>query len=320
MVNHLCHSLGRNGVTAMRVEWYAGPWPAAFPYGTPDDGNLWEQFFEPLAFDTYPDAVITAQGFADERMTDFSAYRHIYKQRRWRRAYHGVIARYIRLRPHLRAAIDTLYAKRLRGYYCVGVHYRNVRHSRECPEQIPPIAEFIRRTRQLIHGHRDARVFLATDVEEAVEQFRQAFGDQLICQAGLLRADRDGDLHCHHTPATSSVRFGEQVVTDCFVLAKCDVMLHITSNVATAAACINPALKLVYCERSAARGLLLYAVRRAVVLALVPHGEPPAWWRGMMAGLRLLGIDGAIAPDARERLARMMWPRGRRRALPRAAL
>lgn len=268
VVNHLHHSLGRNGVAAIYVDWRARPRLNSFPYGTEADGNLWEQFFEPLAFDTYPETIARKGFFADHRMTNFLAYLRIYKLRRWRRAYHRVLAKYIRLKPRLRAAIDRFYAERLRGHYCVGVHYRNVRHSLECPERIPSIVEFIQRTRRLIHGHADARVFLATDVEEAVELFQWAFGDQLVYQAGVVRASRDGDLHSHHRRQDASVSFGEQVVTDCYLLARCDVLLHITSNVATAAACINPALKLVYCERSALGGLCRYGVKRVVNLVL----------------------------------------------------
>jgi hypothetical protein len=260
VANHLCHTLGRRGVSAVRVDWQLTPDFRYFPYGAPADGNLWDRFFEPLAFPSFPDKEIVTDTFSKPLMTDVRAYLHIYKLGRYRRRYHRAYRDYIRLRPHLQARVEAL-ASRFSGRYCVGVHYRNQHHSIECPEPIPPVAEFIRRTRELIAGHPGAGIFLATDVEAAVRQYTAAFGDRVIHQAGVPRAGEESDDHYHHL-RQGSIGLGEDVAIDCYVLARCDALLHVTSNIATAAACLNPDLRLVYCERSAWRGLARYPLVR----------------------------------------------------------
>jgi hypothetical protein len=57
-----------------------------------------------------------------------------------------------------------------------------------------------------------------------------------------------GEDHIHHGSAEPARELGEQALVDCLLLARCDTVLHITSNLATAVGYINPALRMVYCE------------------------------------------------------------------------
>jgi hypothetical protein len=54
--------------------------------------------------------------------------------------------------------------------------------------------------------------------------------------------------HVHHDNREPNLALGEEVLTDCLLLARCESLVHINSNVATAAGYINPALKMVFCE------------------------------------------------------------------------
>ena len=53
VMTHLFSSI-KNGIAAIKVSWM---WDDSFdgcPYGTSQDGNLWEIFFEPLKFNYIP--------------------------------------------------------------------------------------------------------------------------------------------------------------------------------------------------------------------------------------------------------------------------
>lgn len=266
VVNHLDRSLGRKGVEAVRVDWTAPGGHVRdrnFSYGTSESGNLWEEFFEPLAFPWFPAETRATSDFADHTMTNQAAYLHVYKLGGHRRQrYHELYRRHIRVRPDILARVEAWHASELGGRPAIGVHYRNQQHSCECPEPIPDVSVFVRRTEALLRKEQGGKVFLATDVEEAVERFSRAFGDRVVVQRTATRAQRANDEQIHHEHSAPSVGMGIEVLIDCLMLARCHTMLHVTSNVATAASYMNPQLKLVYVERSPLRGLSFYFLRK----------------------------------------------------------
>jgi hypothetical protein len=259
VVNRLAHSIGQNGIAALRVDWYIGPAKPFWPYGTAVDGNLWEMYFEPIEFEMFPLVEKIVSGYANYQMTGLRAY-YMYKtDRHWRARYHAAYTRYIRLKPFIQQQVTDFYQQQLAGKFCVGVHFRNSFHSPlECPEPNLPLGEYLSRTRAVLAHRSDGVVFLATDVAEAVDRFHDEFGDRLIYQPTVLRAQRDGDREAFGEHQPASFQAGLAVLLDCFLLAKCNALLHVTSNIATAAGYLNPDLKMIYCERSPAVGMLRY--------------------------------------------------------------
>ena len=161
------------------------------------------------------------------------------------------------------------------GHFCVGVHWRHSDHDHENLFPIPRPDVFIARAKKLLPGDRSWRVCLATDTETAVSAFEAAFGDRLVVQQGAARAESTTRMQLHDDRENPSTDHGEAVLVDCLLLARCDVLLHVTSNVATAAGYINPDMKMVYCEapHQAAIGYLwaigeaARAIQRKVVRA-----------------------------------------------------
>jgi len=246
VVNHLHHSLGRDGCAAVRVDWRVGGEMPFFVYGTTQDGELWQRFFEPLAFPNAPRAERSTWSYADLSMTGLHAYSMYKRGLAWRIAYGRTFAEHVRVRDDLRRRARELWRDGGAGERCVGVHYRHPGHGHECPRPIPPIDVFIERTRRLLRGRGLASVVLATDVHEAVESFRAAFGDRLLVQPGVARAHAAG--HQGKRDVQPSVALGEQALIDALLLARCEVMLHTVSNLATAVGYMNPRLRMVYCE------------------------------------------------------------------------
>jgi hypothetical protein len=246
VVNHLHHSLGREGCAAVRVEWHTGEDIPLFVYGTAQDGELWRRFFEPLAFPNAPRNKRVTSDYANLSMTGLHAYRMYKRGSGWRTAYGRAFAKHVRVREELRRFVDHLWQGVGGDRRCVGVHFRHSGHSHECPREIPQIDAVIDRTRRQLRGEGSAAVVLATDVREAVDGFRDAFGERLLVQPDVARAPAAMTQYDWGLPPCTAL--GEQALIDALLLARCDVLLHTTSNLATAVGYMNPRLRMIYCE------------------------------------------------------------------------
>lgn len=272
VVCHLHGSLGRGGVKAIAVDWTVRD-QAEFAYGTAADGNLWDRFFEPLAFDSFPASVKLAEGFPDLMMTQAYAMTHMGS--RWRRRYHGVFRKHIRISPAIAARAEGLMPV-AGGDFLIGVHYRHPAHAIELIHPMPPPRQFIDFVHRL--APRDGRWFvvLATDMAEAAEQFRDAFGNRLVIQPGTVRIARTSEVETHSGGAEPSAALGEQVLVDALMLAHCNALIHVSSNLTTAVGYMNPRLRMVYCESPGERlrgtlwsaGRLLKEKRRRILVKL----------------------------------------------------
>jgi hypothetical protein len=277
--------LGKDGVRAAEVLWRVSPDARQFAYGARDHPNPWLHYFEPLPFADPPTPRLEVKTYprtGAHQIVGKDAYA-VYKiDPFWRRRYSGLYSRFVRPRPFLVARADAIFEAGLAGVFRLGVHYRNPRHGHECLDPIPPPEAFIARARRILAGAGPARVFLASDYQPAVDAFEAAFGSMLVVQPAVQRATAEDHDQVHHVRPEPSFALGEQVLVDCLLLARCEALLHVTSNVATAAAIINPRLKLIYCETpaQAARGYVwaLWRLARwwARPLRPPPHKRRPA--------------------------------------------
>ena len=246
VVNHLHHSLGREGCAAVRVVWHASKDIPLFVYGTAQDGELWRRFFEPLTFPNAPRIKRITSTYADLSMTGLHAYNMYKRDSEWRTAYGRVFTEHVHVREELHHRVDELWQGIGAGRRCIGVHFRHSGHSHECPREIPRIDAVIHQTRRQLKGKGSAAVVLATDVREAVDSFRDAFGERLLVQPDVVRASAAMTQYDWGLPPCTAL--GEQALIDALLLARCDVLLHTTSNLATAVGYMNPRLRMIYCE------------------------------------------------------------------------
>jgi len=251
VVDHLCSDLGRGGVRAVSVDWTVPSDDIGFSFGRPADGNLWNHFFEPLAFDHFPKSIKFARGFSNRMMTQ--AYAMTHTGSAWRGRYHRAFAQHIRVRPHIIRRVEELMPPPSAGNFLIGAHVRHPVHQLEQIHPIPSAREFIDEVRRRIPRQGSCRVVLATDVEESAGEFRKSFGSSLIIQSNASRAATGKDLSVDAGGKPPSVALGEQVLVDALMLARCDIVVHITSNVATAVGYMNPHARLVHCETSGQR-------------------------------------------------------------------
>ncbi len=253
VVDHLCSDLGRGGVKAVSVDWTVPSNEHRCSFGRPADGNLWNLFFEPLAFDRFPESIKVARGFSNTMMTAKQAYAMAHTGSGWRHRYHKAFADHIRIRPHITARVDALMPPATAGHFLIGAHVRHPVHAGEQIHLMPSPRDFIDRIRGLIPREGSWRVVLATDVEETADEFRKLFGGNLILQPNVARAATASDVSTDAGGKPPAVALGEQVLIDALMLARCDVFVHITSNVATAVGYMNPHVRMVHCETRSER-------------------------------------------------------------------
>jgi hypothetical protein len=255
VMNHLVCSLHRYGVKAIEVDWSIkkGRNFDFFFYGTHKDGNIWEHFFDQPSFPPYAYVMRKKTSrYRDYSITGKNAY-NLYKSGAgWRQQYHSVFKKYIRIKPHIMQKVEQIYSRHLAGKYCIGVQIRNEAHKREQPDgQMPPLEHYMAEVTHIISSKKEeVKIFLATDVEEYITRFKDVFGEKVFTQTDVSRLqesprnpeERIGYLY------DPDLKLAEDVLNDCLLLAKCDVLIHRVSNVATAVGYINPSIPMIYCQ------------------------------------------------------------------------
>lgn len=260
----------------------------SFCYGSPADGNIYLKLFEPLPYEQvrveqYDDDDWLTAGSVyrddyNEKLEPNLTYIHAYKLYRdadfpaWRERYHSVVAKYVKLQPRIADEIDAVAREYLDGHFVIGAHVRHPSHAIEQPGgRVPTVDLFKEHIDQQIRiaeasQPKPVRIFLATDQSSVVEYFRGCYGDRLVwIDATRTTAEQEKyfeslpdeekmteGFQIQHIMAAdkskNSIRMAEDVIKDTWLLARCDVFVHITSNIATAVAFLNPRSKMVYCE------------------------------------------------------------------------
>ncbi len=244
VVSVLHHEVDAGRYERAFVDWTIRSPIPHFRYGSPADGNIWERLFDPVGVAPDGDDFEIAGPFGWGGMPTGDFAYDMYKSgRQWRDRYGAAAQKYIKVRPEIVAEVNRIFDVTTRPM--IGIHYRHPGHNYECPNPIPPVSEFVRRARKIARG-REVAVVLATDVENVVDEFRAAFGANLVVQPGVQRSTNDAQRH--ERTGDGSLEDARQVLVDALMLARCDVVIHVTSNIVTAVGYLNPALRMVYCE------------------------------------------------------------------------
>ena len=254
VMNHLVCSLHHYGVMAIEADWNIKKKSKFnnFFYGTYKDGNIWEHFFEQPSFP--PHSLImrrTTTFYRDLSITGKNVYSLYKSGAGWRQQYHSAFKEYIRIKPHILREVEHTYSQYLAERYCIGVHIRNNVIKGEQPDgQMPPLEHYMAEIRRIIFSKKgEVKIFLATDVEEYVERFKNVFGEKIVTQKDVTRlqfpSNTEEGIIYRYNP---NLKWGEDVVKDCLLLTKCDVLVHRVSNIATAAGYINPSIPMIYCQ------------------------------------------------------------------------
>jgi hypothetical protein len=262
VINRLANTVGQDDIGV--VNWQANQVvrdgvvvrQAQFPYGAPADGNLWNRFFEPLPF--VPNRSIHYQQRdiweIDHCGMCFGTYRawgkracrlYSLNNQRWREKYHAVYKRYIRLRPGIMERVESFRRQYLNRSDCIGVHIRHAGHSVEqINKHVYGVPHFVAAIRQQ-YGQQIPVIFLATDQEEVIQEMRAEFGKAVIFQENVRRV-LSKDARQLHFDRIGAVELGADILSDVLLLASCQRLFHVTSNIASAVGFMNPKIEMCY--------------------------------------------------------------------------
>jgi glycosyltransferase involved in cell wall biosynthesis len=264
-------------------------------YSPPDAGNMWLSLFEPLyglsaeemndSEFLYDRAVIPGNHHNTRReplLTFVNAF-DLYQApwfRRFRNQYNSAFRDFVRLRPELRAELDTTLANSFGGRFTIAAHVKHPSHATEQPGQliagVDEYAETIRevlRSRQISESSDDWRLFVATDQDRVVLEFQKRYGERVVRFDDVARVSveeqdkfdaldqvdklRDGH-QLQHLMAVDTSRWSSrlawEVWRDAEAMASSDVLIHAVSNVATAASYLGTKSEMIYCEPAALAG------------------------------------------------------------------
>jgi len=229
----------------------------SFPYGTAEDGNIWNRLFHPIDKPLLPgreyerryiwNAHAPSGAYFDGHRRWAGASLPMYQSDfAWRQTYHDLFSRYIRVREHIRARVAA-FESRIRERPTIAVHLRDPRHFVEQPGRERFSADnFV----AAMEAYPEHQFFVATDQEHMLDSALRRFGDRIIYQEQCLRRPlelRERQL-VHRVPGepTGDLQFAEDVVSDVLLMAQCEALVHVISNLAAAAGYINPALRFHY--------------------------------------------------------------------------
>ncbi len=144
-----------------------------------------------------------------------------------------IIREHMGIRDDVMAHIDEQYAalfpegEKVLGVLCRGT---DISLRRPAGHSVMPTAEeMIRRTEELMEKWGCGRVFLTTEQEEAVEEFRQAFGDRL-CYTRCVRYGNTGDqllANIQFDRENDRYLRGLEYLTNIVLLSRCDCLLGV---------------------------------------------------------------------------------------------
>lgn len=266
VVTDLVH-YNQDGIRSMYVDWTY----EFFPFKDKPHENGWDLFFEPIQIDVSTinlNEPINKVGNAgvhelhDQfcyaqwlRYDDYLPYRTFINK---------IINKYIRIKQHVLDKVDTFYEKNLKNNICIGIHVRYASaHATEAPGGHPSLEAYCAEANNLLHLHNNSnvKIFLASDSHAVINYFKQRYSDKLV-YIDTYRAQNKEDpgliyentaywiSHpAHWHKKKPGYKGGLGTIMDCLLLAKCDYLIHTTSNVSTYVCFFNPYIKSIYLPR-----------------------------------------------------------------------
>ncbi len=247
-----------------------------FPYKDDPKENGWDLFFKPIQINKrsidsriLPERIVVDSTASFHEMHDqvctapwvdydrFLPYRQKVKE---------ALDRYCKVQPHILAKVEDSYRKLMEGKIAIGVHARIARaHAWLVPgKRLPQLQDYFKEVDRLKKKHEEDEVviFVASDSHAAIKAFKDRYGDEMV-YIEAFRSELDQDPCTMYTKGAymrahrdvwdkEKHRYygGLTTLMDCLMLAKCNYLIHTTSNLAFFSCYFNPELKNVYLPRA----------------------------------------------------------------------
>jgi hypothetical protein len=233
--------------------------------------NVWDYYFEPLSDlkieDLFSLDRAELEDCTPEKFAELAAGTDIVATKKYppviefnsplgvnfqRKFVHRLLDKYLVLKPHIREKLDQFCKGHFKSKFVVGVHYRGVekahgerkdwiitRESRDLKEF------YFVEMRRYLAKHPSARIFIATDSAQFLEEAKAAFGDAVFAREAtrLDSAEESTGLHFSDHAKKNGALLGEEVLLDALILAKTNLFIHGVSGVSNAVLFFNPRLR-----------------------------------------------------------------------------
>lgn len=146
----------------------------------------------------------------------------------------AMIKKYIRYNSKTREYLENGYEDLIGDKKALAVHFRGTDYRRQYNNHptFVSLEQEIAKVKELLENKNYEVIFLATDEQEAVNEFRQAFGDKVKCFEDTWRA-AGGDesvAYSHAEREQHKYRLGLEVLRDQYMLTRCRGLVCGTSN------------------------------------------------------------------------------------------
>lgn len=93
-----------------------------------------------------------------------------------------------------------------------------------------------------MQAHPNAQIFVATDQQQYLDQFKSRFGKQVITSDAMRTSGQEPLFRINEG---SKFKRGLEVMMDCLILSRCNCLIKGWSNVSETAICFNPSIAVI---------------------------------------------------------------------------
>jgi len=197
--------------------------------------NWWQYYFEPIAFGSSKNSKFHT--FSESQKAQFSNDTKYVMNRT--RAHH-LIKKYIHIKPHITNRVRAFYRGNFKDSTVIGIHYRGTDKMHEAPTVSYECVQKALKKVAKKYREKAIKVFVATD-EEPFLRYMQKKSPYPVIFYDAIRSQ--GVLPVHLICSGDAYKKGEDALTDCLLLSKCDFLIKMASNLSDTALLFNSHLK-----------------------------------------------------------------------------
>jgi hypothetical protein len=217
---------------------------------------VWDLIFEPI--DKEHETSVAGEVCISTRLNPFfvstgkDLLSRSHSFQRLRKLYGNIYREKVRIRNTYVVEEVESYRQRMTGHVCLGVHKRlgtSDVASNQLSFRMPTIDEVVGTVERLGQAHPADKllIYLATDENECVDKFQDRFGRQVIFRPDAQRVSLQDGIEVHRQEwGKVGLKEACDVLIDALLLAQCDEVLHLSSNVSTCVGFLNVCTKMTH--------------------------------------------------------------------------
>ena len=149
------------------------------------------------------------------------------------------ITKYINIKPAIKDKIDSFFTEFMKDYYTVGLQYRGTDKEKEATRV--PYEFVLSELESHIKYKRNAKIFIATDDQLFFDLVSKKYEDKVVSWDSLRSTDSQ-PVHLTQFKG-EPYKKGEDVLIDCILLSRCDMLFITRSNLSYSVLQFNPQIK-----------------------------------------------------------------------------